>query len=53
MELSEFDIQYKPRHAIKSQVLADFIVACTIPLEGAPILKDATIADGPTLSNRP
>ena len=25
MELSEFDVRYKPREAIKAQVLADFI----------------------------
>ena len=26
VELSEFEIQYQPRHAIKAQALADFIV---------------------------
>lgn len=31
VELSEFDIQYRPRPAIKSQVLADFIVECSLP----------------------
>ncbi|XP_077246080.1 uncharacterized protein LOC143885934 [Tasmannia lanceolata] len=31
VELSEFDIQYMPRPAIKAQVLADFVVECTIP----------------------
>ncbi|XP_077217977.1 uncharacterized protein LOC143852477 [Tasmannia lanceolata] len=30
MELSEFDIQYLPRPAIKAQVLADFVAECTI-----------------------
>ncbi|XP_077232510.1 uncharacterized protein LOC143869838 [Tasmannia lanceolata] len=30
-ELSEFDIQYAPRPTIKAQVLADFVVECTIP----------------------
>ncbi|XP_077251974.1 uncharacterized protein LOC143891236 [Tasmannia lanceolata] len=31
VELSEFDIQYAPRPAIKAQVLADFVAECTIP----------------------
>ncbi|XP_077251934.1 uncharacterized protein LOC143891185 [Tasmannia lanceolata] len=31
VELSEFDIQYMPRPAIKAQVLADFVAECTIP----------------------
>ncbi|XP_077247223.1 uncharacterized protein LOC143886939 [Tasmannia lanceolata] len=31
MELSDFDIQYVPRPAIKAQVLADFVAECTIP----------------------
>ena len=26
VELSEFDIQYEPKSAIKAQVLADFLV---------------------------
>ncbi|KAK3019745.1 hypothetical protein RJ639_004446 [Escallonia herrerae] len=29
VKLGEFDIQYKPRAAIKAQALADFIVECT------------------------
>ena len=29
VELSEFDIQYQPRHAIKAQALADFIAEFT------------------------
>jgi len=29
VELSEFDVQYKPREAIKAQVLANFIVEFT------------------------
>ncbi|XP_077251883.1 uncharacterized protein LOC143891128 [Tasmannia lanceolata] len=32
VELGEFDIQIKPRPAIKSQVLADFIAERTIPM---------------------
>ncbi|XP_077248245.1 uncharacterized protein LOC143887886 [Tasmannia lanceolata] len=31
VELSEFDIQYMPRPAIKAQVLPDFAAECTIP----------------------
>ncbi|XP_077248112.1 uncharacterized protein LOC143887805 [Tasmannia lanceolata] len=31
VELSEFNIQYIPRTAIKAQVLADFVAECTIP----------------------
>jgi hypothetical protein len=30
VELSEFDVHYKPRLSINAQVLADFIVECTI-----------------------
>ncbi|XP_077232053.1 uncharacterized protein LOC143865834 [Tasmannia lanceolata] len=30
VELSEFDIRYLPRPAIKAQVLADFVADCTI-----------------------
>ncbi|XP_077215675.1 uncharacterized protein LOC143850303 [Tasmannia lanceolata] len=31
VELSEFNIQYMPRPAIRAQVLADFVAECTIP----------------------
>ncbi|XP_077226262.1 uncharacterized protein LOC143859434 [Tasmannia lanceolata] len=31
VELSEFDIRYMPRPAIKAQVLADFVAECSIP----------------------
>ena len=31
IKLSEFDIQYRPRPSMKAQVLADFVVKCTIP----------------------
>ena len=37
IELSAFDINYKPRDAIKSQVLADFLVDWTEAPEGTPI----------------
>jgi hypothetical protein len=30
-ELTEFQLDFRPRHAIKSQVLADFIVEWTPP----------------------
>ena len=30
VELSEFDIQYRPRTAIKGQVVADFITEFTL-----------------------
>ncbi|XP_077242546.1 uncharacterized protein LOC143883065 [Tasmannia lanceolata] len=33
IELSEFDIQHKPRPAIKAQVLANFLAECIIPRE--------------------
>ncbi|XP_038973752.1 uncharacterized protein LOC120105406 [Phoenix dactylifera] len=33
IELGEFDIEYRPRPAIKAQTLADFIVECTVPDE--------------------
>ncbi|XP_077251992.1 uncharacterized protein LOC143891256 [Tasmannia lanceolata] len=35
VELSEFDIKYLPRPAIKAQVLADFIAECTMPDSGS------------------
>jgi hypothetical protein len=31
VELAEFQLDFQPRHAVKSQVLADFIVECTPP----------------------
>ena len=37
IELSQFDIEYLPRTAIKSQALADFIVEFTFPDEGSPV----------------
>ncbi|XP_077252557.1 uncharacterized protein LOC143891950 [Tasmannia lanceolata] len=35
VELSEFDIRYMPRLAIKAQVLADFVAKCSIPRQAA------------------
>src|SRR4051794_38930257 len=39
IELFAFDINYKPRNAIKSQVLADFIADWTEAPEGTPVLE--------------
>jgi ribonuclease HI/transposase InsO family protein len=36
VELSEFELQFKPRHAIKSQALADFVAEWTPTEEQAP-----------------
>ena len=36
IELSQFDIEYISRTAIKAQALADFIVKFTFPDEGSP-----------------
>ena len=35
MRLSEFDIQYRPRPALKAQVLADFIMECPTADQGS------------------
>jgi hypothetical protein len=35
VELAEFQLEFQPRHAVKSQVLADFIVEWT-PSPSAP-----------------
>ena len=40
IELTEFDINYRPRPAVKVQILADFIVECTIPEEAEPELGE-------------
>ena len=37
IELAAFDIQYKPRTAIKSQVLADFVADWTEAMESTPL----------------
>ena len=37
IELAAFDIQYKPRTAIKSQVLADFVADWTEAMENTPL----------------
>ena len=45
IELSEFDIRYKPRTAIKGQVLADFIMefTSTEPIETTQLASDLPI----------
>ncbi|KAK3007885.1 hypothetical protein RJ639_013715 [Escallonia herrerae] len=44
VELGEFDLQYKPRSAVKAQALADFIVECTLP-EDPPQLVISEVTD--------
>jgi ribonuclease HI len=50
VELSEFDIEYRPRQAIKAQALADFIAEFTVteeePQEGEPDKKWEVEIDG-------
>ena len=45
IELSEFDIRYKPRTAIKGQILADFVMAFTTvtPLETTQLTPDLLV----------
>ena len=45
IELSEFDIRYKPKTAIKGQVLADFVMEFTsaVPAENAQTTTDLPI----------
>ena len=45
IELSEFDIRYKPKTAIKGQVLADFVMefTSTEPAENAQTMTDLPI----------
>ena len=45
IELSEFDIRYKPKTAIKGQVLADFIMEFTSaePAKNAQTVTDLSI----------
>ncbi|KAK3017191.1 hypothetical protein RJ639_007842 [Escallonia herrerae] len=44
VELAEFDLQYKPRTAVKAQALVDFIVECTLP-EDPPQLVISEVID--------
>ena len=45
IELSEFDIRYKPKTVIKGQVLADFVIEFTSvePAKNAQIVTDLSI----------
>ena len=45
IELSEFDIRYKPKNAIKGQVLADFVMEFTLaePVKHAQTETDPSI----------
>ena len=45
IELSEFDIRYKPKTAIKGQVLADFVIEFT----SAEPVKNAQTVTGPSI----
>ena len=40
IELSEFDIKYQPRHAIKAQALADFIAEFTPSDNDLEVVED-------------
>ena len=40
IELSQFDIKYRSRTAIKSQVLASFIARFTLPKESAANMSE-------------
>ena len=40
VELSEFDIKYQSRHAIKAQALADFIVEFTSSYDDLEVVED-------------
>ena len=53
VELSKFDIQYKPHSAIKLQTLADFVIECAISDEGTTKRQETTLKDEPTSYDRP
>ena len=40
VELSEFDIKYQPRHAIKAQALADFIAEFTLSHSDSEVVEE-------------
>ncbi len=48
IELGEFNLEYRPRPAIKAQALADFIVECTIPDEAEPEPEPAPAEQTPS-----
>ena len=43
VELSEFDLQYCPHPAIKSQIFANFVAECTPPEEDPKVVQDLPI----------
>ena len=45
MELSEFDLQYEAHPAIKSQILADFVIECTLPSKDVETEQETLIED--------
>ena len=49
IELSEYDIEFKGRKAIKAQVLADFIAECTFRHQRQPAGDNEKDADSPPL----
>jgi hypothetical protein len=54
-ELAEFQLDFQPRHAIKSQVLADFIMEWTPPLSalGVQILIQTPHLRSPRVRSSP
>jgi hypothetical protein len=55
-ELAEFQLDFQPRHAIKSQVLADFIIEWTpppcVPRGQTPHLRSAGVRSSPNPTGR-
>ena len=47
-KLTEFDINYRPRPSIKAQILADFMLECTIPVKAGLGSSDTNIGAGPS-----
>ncbi|XP_025628720.1 uncharacterized protein [Arachis hypogaea] len=46
VEISQYDLQYEPRHVIKAQAMADFLVEVTGDLDGAPSTQWKLHVDG-------
>ena len=46
VELSQYDLQYEPRHAIKAQAMADFLVEVTGDPAGTPSTRWKLHVDG-------
>lgn len=46
-EIAEFGLRYTPRSVVKGHALADFIVECTIPLQGTGLDPEAIIESCP------